>query len=280
MAKITKVEPLPAWVEVAGISVGGCITTHRRIQCRGHAHNNTKNKDYGWICLRTHRGLKTLPNDGTLFDESLFTPNKVALHEYAHILAPNHGHGKAWKVQMKKLKQSVPRRYEWLTSANTPECPCGIARARYAMPIIPRMSGRTRSGNHDGRLWRVNFQWPWWELQSRNKQTRERGTRRVVYRYSEKGAAMKKSKHHNHSPCYCRFCGEELICNCERWEYEHIYNRHSNGNISWHPLWVCNSTNSRLRLDVCTTDEEMICNCERWERWLMSISGCCVSCCW
>jgi hypothetical protein len=81
-------------VPVAGISVGGCaeaIGTPRRgaFRRRAHAHNHPRDPLFGWICVLSTRAGRLLTPTGR--------PSALLAHEYAHLLAPNSGHGERWR---------------------------------------------------------------------------------------------------------------------------------------------------------------------------------------
>jgi len=81
-------------VPVAGISVRGCaeaIGTPRRgaFRRRAHAHNHPRDPLFGWICTLSTRAGRLLTPTGR--------PSALLAHEYAHLLAPNSGHGETWR---------------------------------------------------------------------------------------------------------------------------------------------------------------------------------------
>lgn len=97
-------------VPVAGISLGGCaeaIGTPRRgaFRRRAHAHNNPRDPSFGWICiLSTWAGRVVTPTG---------RPSALLAHEYAHLLAPNSGHGERWRAAVAALghpAEAKPRR--------------------------------------------------------------------------------------------------------------------------------------------------------------------------
>lgn len=72
-----------------GVFVGGCVergvgSSFRRV---AHAHNHRKDSHYGWICVRSHRRLRTPAGH----------VSTLMLHEYAHLLCPNQGHTERWR---------------------------------------------------------------------------------------------------------------------------------------------------------------------------------------
>lgn len=89
---------------VSGISVGGCaeaIGTPRRgaFRRRAHAHNHPRDPLYGWICILSTRAGRLLTPTGR--------PSALLAHEYAHLLAPNSGHGERWRTAVTALGHSA-----------------------------------------------------------------------------------------------------------------------------------------------------------------------------
>lgn len=87
-------------VSVAGISVGGCaeaIDTPRRgaFRRRAHAHNHPRDPRFGWICILSARAGRVVTLTGR--------PTTLLAHEYAHLLAPNSGHGERWRAAVTAL---------------------------------------------------------------------------------------------------------------------------------------------------------------------------------
>ena len=87
-------------VPVAGISVGGCaeaIGTPRRgaFRRRAHAHNYPRDPLFGWICILSTRSGRIVTPTGR--------PSALLAHEYAHLLAPNSGHGERWRAAVTVL---------------------------------------------------------------------------------------------------------------------------------------------------------------------------------
>lgn len=89
---------------LAGIFIGGCVqrgpgSSFRR---RAHAHNRRGDAFFGWVCIRSARRL--LAPSGK--------PSTLLLHEYAHILTPNHGHDEAWRAAITALgRPAEAKRY-------------------------------------------------------------------------------------------------------------------------------------------------------------------------
>ncbi|MGE0600658.1 MAG: hypothetical protein AB7J35_05190 [Dehalococcoidia bacterium] len=87
-------------VPVAGISIGGCaeaIGTPRRgaFRRRAHAHNHSRDPRFGWICILSARAGRVVTPTGR--------PSALLAHEYAHLLAPNSGHGERWRAAVTAL---------------------------------------------------------------------------------------------------------------------------------------------------------------------------------
>lgn len=87
-------------VPVAGISVGGCaeaIGTPRRgaFRRRAHAHNHPRDPLFGWICMLSTMAGRLITPTGR--------PSALLAHEYAHLLAPNSGHGERWRTAVTAL---------------------------------------------------------------------------------------------------------------------------------------------------------------------------------
>lgn len=87
-------------VPMAGISVGGCaeaIGTPRRgaFRRRAHAHNHPRDPLFGWICILSTRAGRVVTPIGR--------PSALLAHEYAHLLAPNSGHGERWRAAVAAL---------------------------------------------------------------------------------------------------------------------------------------------------------------------------------
>lgn len=76
---------------VWGVFVGGCVEDGSawRLwrEIYGHAHNDTIDPWYGWICILEIRDVLT-PSG---------RPTSILLHELAHLYAPNQGHSAKWK---------------------------------------------------------------------------------------------------------------------------------------------------------------------------------------
>lgn len=108
--------------EVEGIFLGGCVKrgVGSSFRARAHAHNTRSSKRYfdihtGWICVRSIDRLgqyhAVAQDDGSTLIV-IDKPSRLLMHEYAHILCPNHGHDDKWRKTMKKLGQPIPRQYQ------------------------------------------------------------------------------------------------------------------------------------------------------------------------
>lgn len=108
--------------EVAGIFIGGCVNrgVGSSFRARAHAHNNKRTKSYfdiheGWICIRSIARLgkyRALAQDDGSTLIVIDKPSRLLMHEYAHILCPNHGHDDTWRRKMIALGQPIPKQYE------------------------------------------------------------------------------------------------------------------------------------------------------------------------
>jgi hypothetical protein len=76
---------------VWGIYVGGCVDDGAAWRLwreeHGHAHNDTKDPWFGWICILETKDVLTRAGN----------PSSILLHEYAHLIVPNQGHNAKWK---------------------------------------------------------------------------------------------------------------------------------------------------------------------------------------
>lgn len=113
---------VPGWMpEVEGIFIGGCVArgVGSSFCARAHAHNNKQSKNYfdvneGWICVRSIARLgqyHAVAQDDGLTLIVVDKASRVLMHEYAHILTPNHGHDDTWRKVMQKLGQPIPAQY-------------------------------------------------------------------------------------------------------------------------------------------------------------------------
>jgi hypothetical protein len=108
------------WAQVAAVYVGGCAergvgSAFRR---QAHAHNARTDKNYGVVCVRSHRRLYAAHRDSlTGLWGVTGRPSRLMWHELAHILTPNHGHDDKWRAMMTELGQPLPKRYQKKTRA-------------------------------------------------------------------------------------------------------------------------------------------------------------------
>lgn len=101
---MTGLRPCPFdWPEVVGVFVGGCVDAAREwdLTHRAHAHNRTEDQYRGVVCV----------GDLSVLFTAAGRPSRVAWHERAHLLAPNHGHDDHWRRKMRELGQPIPERY-------------------------------------------------------------------------------------------------------------------------------------------------------------------------
>ena len=86
-----------AFPDVWGIYVGdGCVTGESPLEWRevdAHAHNNSNDEWFGWICVADP--LAVITEKGNL--------TALIKHEIAHILCRNTLHSKAWKITVINL---------------------------------------------------------------------------------------------------------------------------------------------------------------------------------
>jgi len=121
-----KLKPPRAWLTCKGVFVGGCIKRGEgsSFRAQAHAHNRRDDPYFGWICFRSARRIKGHfhPYDDKLvslgvvnyqdFDGRIDTTNHILLHEYAHILSPNHGHDDTFRKRLRELGGRIEKRYK------------------------------------------------------------------------------------------------------------------------------------------------------------------------
>ncbi len=78
-----------------GIFVGGCIKRGdgSSFRSKAHAHNYHRYPNFGWICVRSAKRLRTPSGK----------PSILMLEELAHILTPNHPHDDTWRKKVREL---------------------------------------------------------------------------------------------------------------------------------------------------------------------------------
>ena len=106
-----------AMPEIKGIFLGGCVCrgVGSSFRAQAHAHNDHRDKFFGWVCFRSIKRLGKYAvvecDDGTA-EIHIAKPGPTLVHEYAHILVPNQGHTDRWRAMMVKLGQKLPARYQ------------------------------------------------------------------------------------------------------------------------------------------------------------------------
>ena len=85
---------------LARVSGGGGARANRpprrgAFRRRAHAHNHPRDPLFGWICILSTRAGRRLTPTGR--------PSALLAHEYAHLLAPNSGHGERWRIAITAL---------------------------------------------------------------------------------------------------------------------------------------------------------------------------------
>jgi len=118
MKKKNTILPPAFMKEVKGIFFGGCVArgAGSSFRAQAHAHNSTSDKYFGWICvrgfnqktLRRKLGVIVQNDDGQM---EVVKPSHTLMHEYAHILTPDHWHDDVWRKKMRELGQPIRQRY-------------------------------------------------------------------------------------------------------------------------------------------------------------------------
>ena len=97
------------------IFVGGCVERGEgsSFRAKAHAHNERKDEYFGWICFRSAKrlGVVAAASD-PMFDIEIIKPSRLLVHEWVHILTPNHYHDDTWRAKMRELGQPIPKQYD------------------------------------------------------------------------------------------------------------------------------------------------------------------------
>lgn len=82
-----------------GVFVNGCIKRGdgSSFRAKAHAHNQTTDRYFGYICVRSARRLYTKSNK----------PSILMIEELAHILTPNHWHDDVWRKKVRELNGRI-----------------------------------------------------------------------------------------------------------------------------------------------------------------------------
>jgi len=75
-----------------GICIGHCIHGDFPDNELAHAHNNTSDDYYGWLCFKDYASFE-----------------KNFLHEYTHLLCPNQGHTWLFYKTLNEINNQPPR---------------------------------------------------------------------------------------------------------------------------------------------------------------------------
>jgi hypothetical protein len=82
---------------IRGIFVGSCIDERNAWSvwegASGHSHNVSKSDWFGWICILNPKDVLTPSGKITA----------ALAHEICHLLCPDAGHSRAWKVAVTKM---------------------------------------------------------------------------------------------------------------------------------------------------------------------------------
>jgi hypothetical protein len=113
---ILRLPDSPDFAKVKGVWVternGTCVNGsnwHKRLF--GHAHISPNDAFHGWVCIRKDRvGQFVLEDSMDGFGGVVTEPGRTLMHEVAHINT-YHGHDDAWRREMRRLGQPIPREY-------------------------------------------------------------------------------------------------------------------------------------------------------------------------
>lgn len=107
------------WIHCKGIFINGCIERGEgsAFRAKAHAHNFTIDPYFGWICFRSPKRIKDCfrlfdTQEYGEFDGEVIKTNQILLHEYAHILTPNHYHDDTFRKKLKEIGGHLNKRYQ------------------------------------------------------------------------------------------------------------------------------------------------------------------------
>lgn len=99
------------------VFIGGCVergvgSSFRR---QAHAHNFKQDSYFGWICVRSIKRIgqyRQISNDDGTLTIIIDKPSMLLIHEYAHILTPNHWHDDIWRGKVRELGGQIDKQYK------------------------------------------------------------------------------------------------------------------------------------------------------------------------